>query len=142
MMLPLRYLTQWRMAGLALLGVVFFAAIVPSSLFWPGGLPISEWTEGDDKLVHAITFAFLTTWFGGQYARQGIWKILLGLAVFGVLIEICQGVVGYRTRDAIDVVANLVGILAGYLLVRFWLAGWSARIEAWFDRQLGRRSLE
>ncbi|MDJ0918209.1 MAG: VanZ family protein [Woeseiaceae bacterium] len=142
MMLPLRYLTQWRIAGLALLGAVFLAALVPSSLLWPGGLPISQWTQGDDKLVHAVTFAIMTTWFGGQYAQQGFWKILLGLALFGVLIEICQGVVGYRTRDAIDVAANLVGILVGYVIVRFWLAGWSARTESWFDRQFGRRSVD
>ncbi len=142
MMLPLRYLAQWRIVGVALIGVVFIAAMVPSQLFWPGGLPISAWTAGDDKLVHAITFAFLTTWFGGQYAQQGFWRILAGLAVFGVLIEICQGIVGYRTRDVADIVANLCGILAGFLLVRFWLRGWSARVESWFARRMGRRSVE
>ena len=140
-MLPLRYLTQWRIAGLLLLAFVFFAALVPSSLFFPGGLPVSEWSQGD-KWVHAMTFATLTIWYGGQFAWPVFWRVLAGLALFGVMIEICQGIVGYRTRDAVDVIANVGGILSGAAIVRLWLQGWSVKIESWFDRRLGRRSVE
>ena len=140
MMLPLRYPTHWRAAGVILLGFVFVAAMVPSGLLWPGGLQISTWTQGDDKLIHGLTFAVLTLWVGGQYSRRSYWLLVLGLAVFGVLIEVAQGVIGYRTRDAIDLVANGAGILAGMVILLLWLEGWSLKVESWYDRRIRGQS--
>jgi hypothetical protein len=85
-------------------------------LFWPypaggSGLP------GADKVVHVVLFALLASTarlrFGG---RQGL---LLLLAGYALLSELVQGsLLAERSGDVGDLVADLVGVAAGW-----WLTG-------------------
>jgi hypothetical protein len=126
-MLPLRYAGRWRIAGYLLLAMVLAAAMVPPAWF---GLSNSlSYIANFDKWLHGITFTALMLWFSGQYARHGYWRPGTGLVAFGLLIEIAQRTVSYRTADGMDLMADLAGISLGAALALAGLGGWCKRFE-------------
>ncbi len=129
-MLPLRYIPWWRTASGFLLVLVFAGAVMPVMWFWPDRGKIVLWFGGIDKWTHAIVFAFLAVWFAGQYRPRSYWRIVLGLLMFGVFIELCQRMVGYRSAEWLDVAADAAGIIAGLLIAAAGLGGWGQRLEA------------
>lgn len=130
-MLPLRHERFWRSADLALLFVVFVSALMPTIWIWKdhGGF---SWLVGADKWLHAVTFFVLLIWFSGQYRRPSYWRVAAGLMTFGILIEICQSLVGYRSADWRDIGANAAGIVAGLMVALAGLGGWCLRVEDWY----------
>ena len=133
-MLSLRYARRWRIAGYLLLATVLAAAMVPANWFGqlgPGGLPHI------DKWLHGITFIALALWFSGQYARHAYWRLATGLAGFGLLIEMTQRMVSYRTADWMDFLADLAGILLGMAVALAGLGGWCQRFEDWLQNRNG-----
>ena len=68
---------------------------------------------------------------------QSYWRIALGLLAFGLLIELCQRMVTYRSADWLDVGADAAGIIAGLVISLAGVGGWSRRLEA---RLVGDRS--
>jgi VanZ family protein len=128
-MLPLHYARRWRQAGVALLVLVFIAALMPAVWLWPNPREFMAWFDNVDKLLHGATFLFLAVWFSGQYRPRSYWRIGLGLIAFGMLIEVCQRAVGYRTADWFDLAADVVGVVLGLLIALAGLGGWTLRIE-------------
>ena len=128
-MLPLRYSRRWRIAGFLVLLAVFAATVAPALGFWPRSTIRAIFAF--DKWLHGLTFLFLTVWFTGQYARRAYWRVVIGLAVFGVFIEFCQRFLTYRSSDPADVAANLAGIAVGLLIAFAGLGGWSLKVEDW-----------
>ena len=94
---------------------------------------------GADKWLHAATFLVLAVWFSGQYARHAYWRIALALLAFGIVIELCQRMVTYRTGDLLDLAANAAGIALGLLVAVAGAGGWSMRVENWWLRR-GQRA--
>lgn len=128
-MLPLRHARRWRLAGIAVLVAVLFAALMPAMWFMhemrdPG-------FSHSDKWLHAITFMLLTVWFAGQYSRRSYWRIALGMVVFGAVIEMCQRLVGYRSAETMDLAADVLGVVAGLLIAWAGAGGWSLKVEQW-----------
>ena len=69
-----------------------------------------------DKVQHA--FAFFVLWVMG--ARTGWWRTLAlagMLLALGALIELAQGLTGYRDASWPDLAADAVGIALGWRLV-------------------------
>ena len=130
-MLPLKYAARWQFAGIAFLMLVLTAALLPEIPFWPDD-PSARF-EFSDKLLHMISFTFLAAWFSGQYARTSYWRIAVGLLAFGALIELIQGTVTYRSSEWRDLYADGIGIVAGLIIARLGLGGWSARLERWME---------
>ena len=130
-MLPLKYSGYWRLAGLILLLVVLAAAVMPAVWLWPDRGRIAVWFGGIDKWAHALAFAVLAVWFAGQYRPRSYWRIAVGLLAYGLLIELCQRSISYRSAEWYDVVADVVGIGVGLLLATIGIGGWSLRFEAW-----------
>jgi VanZ family protein len=87
-----------------------------------------------DKWMHGITFAALAIWFSGQYARRSYGWLAIGLLIFGALIEACQSMVTYRTAETADLVADLLGIVAGMMIALTGVGGWSLQVENWLQR--------
>lgn len=85
-------------------------------LYWPhpvggGGVPHM------DKAVHLLTFAALA-WTGLRARLPGVWLLPL-LVLHAGLSELVQArLLPGRNGDWADVLADLLGILAGTLLVR------------------------
>lgn len=124
-MLPLRYARRWQVAGILVLIGVLAAALSPA-------IPdLQQSRILDDKWLHGLTFAFLTLWFSGQYARRSYWRLALGMLAFGGLIEICQRMLTYRSAEAMDLVADTIGVAAGLTIALAGAGGWSLRLENW-----------
>jgi hypothetical protein len=134
-MLELRYAGAWRAMSVLALLVILGATLVPSDWLWIDDpsfdFPVS------DKWMHGITFTALSLWFSGQYARSSYWRIALGLLAFGILIEIAQRAVGYRSADLLDLAADLAGIVAGILIALTGAGGWTPKLEDWLQHQIG-----
>lgn len=81
-----------------------------------------------DKAQHALGFAGLAFLGVLAYARWPL-RVLAGLALLGLCIEVAQSLTGWRHGDGWDWLADLVGLLMGWqaLLLWRWLA---ARVRA------------
>ena len=72
---------------------------------------------GADKLVHAGLFALLAATAVWRFGRRP--AVVVGLVAYAVLSEVAQGLLlADRSGDPLDVVADLVGTAAGWLLGR------------------------
>jgi VanZ family protein len=134
-MLELRYAGAWRLLSWATLLLVLTATVVPSNWLWFDD-PSMGFDFGD-KWLHGITFAGLTLWFCGQYRRSSYWRVALGLLAFGLLIEIVQRNIAYRSAEMLDLVADLVGIAVGLILALAGMGGWTPRFERWLQYRIG-----
>ncbi len=128
-MLPLRHARRWQLASVAILSVVMTAAMMPEIWIWKNlsrsGIPLY------DKWLHLTTFLALLVWFSGQYKPASYWRIVLGLLSFGILIEICQRMVSYRSGEWADLLADVLGIVLGLIIAVAGVGGWSLRFEQW-----------
>jgi VanZ family protein len=131
-MLPLRYALRWQAASAALLLVVLVSAMMPAIWLWPDRVRIEDWLAHLDKWAHLLTFAFLAVWFAGQYRRNAYWRIAAGLVGFGILIELCQRMVGYRSAEWLDLGADVADIVLGLVPGLAGAGGWSQRMENWY----------
>ena len=126
-MIALRYSWRWQIAGFLLLVLVMIAALVPK-------LPFHELATQfriSDKVMHIVAFTFLAAWFSGQYEKRSYWRIALGLIAFGILIELVQSTVSYRTAEWMDLIGDAAGIAIGLLIGVLGAGGWSMRVEEW-----------
>jgi VanZ family protein len=121
-MLPLRYRWWWLGAGVAALVIILALALAPLTT----RLPIIQ----GDKVAHALAFMLLTIWFSGVFAPRVAPQLTAALLGYGVLIEILQSFMPYRSADPYDVLSDLVGISAGWLLASVGLRHWCGRVEA------------
>ncbi len=126
-MLPLRYRRFWVAISAVLLAAVIFACLQPN--FGPS-MP-----NNFDKLEHFSTYLLLSLWFTGLVARERYWVVVCGLLALGLSIEVLQGVMNVgRSAEALDMLANTLGIFVG-LAVALGLTGhWALRVEAWLAR--------
>lgn len=134
-MLSLRYARRWQIAGISLLLLVLGLALVPEDWLW--GNDAMPPLLLSDKLLHGVTFTVLSLWFSGQYAPNAYWRLALGLAAFGLLIELIQRMVSYRTADGMDLLADLIGIGIGMAIALAGAGGWCLRFEKWLEHRIG-----
>lgn len=115
----LAVLCFWSAAALA-----FFMAVRP-----PVGDPHLSMS---DKALHMAAFAVLASLAALAFRRTPLWRIGLGLLLFGGAIEVVQGlpIVG-RDADARDLVADAAGIALALplsaLVLRRWRGSATAR---------------
>lgn len=128
-MLPLRYTRRWQFAGIAVLLAVLAFALMPA-IWFRLEMPDAAFLASD-KWLHGLTFAFLTVWFSGQYARRSYWRLAIGMLAFGLLIELCQRMLSYRNAESMDLLADAVGITIGLAIATAGAGGWSLRLEDW-----------
>jgi VanZ family protein len=105
---PLRCQRLWQAVGLVLVAFVIDMSLTPNPLSLPG--------EHGDKYGHVLAYAALMFWFaqlhGGIAARAG-WA--LTFAAMGVGLEFVQGLTDYRTFEVQDMLADSLGVLAGWI---------------------------
>ena len=139
-MLELHYGRVWRGVSIVLLILVLAATLMPAIWFWSDRVRLLSIIGGVDKWAHFGAFLVLALWFSGLYRVRSYWRIAIGLLAFGVLIELCQRAVGYRSAEWLDVVANVLGITTGLLLGWLGFGGWCQRFEAWWLARRGPSS--
>jgi VanZ family protein len=141
-MLSLRYAGRWRAAGLMLLVIVLAATLMPAVWFLSDRQDFVNWFTNIDKWLHGVTFLFLAVWFSGQYQRRAYWRIAIGLFLFGILIELSQRMVAYRSAEWYDLAADVGGIIIGLAIAVAGVGGWSLRTEHWLARRNAGSSVD
>jgi hypothetical protein len=77
-------------------------------------IPITHSVPGSDKWHHFAAYAGCTFWWCSMYTGAKRRALLgLGFALMGALIEVLQGLSGYRYFEWADMGANALGALAG-----------------------------
>ncbi|MFB8829328.1 VanZ family protein [Azotobacter sp. CWF10] len=75
---------------------------------------------GWDKGNHLLAFGVLA--FLGRMGFPGRrWLVPAGLLLYGIAIEVLQGLTGYRIAEYRDLLADLLGIAMGSLAAAAWL---------------------
>lgn len=98
--------------GWALVIFVVYLSLTPAP-------PAAMTFENSDKVEHALAYATLSFWFCQLYPKA--WTrvfVMVCLVGLGVGLEYVQGWTGYRTFDVMDMLADSVGVLLGWLLVQ------------------------
>ena len=128
----LKYRRAWLVAGMLLVGLVVYLSLIPHP---PEPLSFPQ----SDKLEHGFAYASLSLWFCQLYlrGRQRI-AVVVALVTLGVVIEILQGLSGYRYFEYADMLANSVGVLLGVLLARTPLGRVFVLIESWGSNGNGK----
>ncbi len=134
-MLALRYVRRWQIASAVLLIFVLASTLMPADWFSSSSRDLGAWFVDVDKWLHGITFVILAVWFAGLYGSRSYWRIGVGLILFGLFIEACQQLVGYRSAEMFDVAADIVGIVIGLVIAGAGLGSWSLRLEGWLIRR-------
>ena len=102
---PLRYRWFWLLIGVAIILLVVVASLVSLNLY-------STQIPHQDKLIHAIVYAGLTAWFMQIYHGWPAWgMIMLLMLIMGLSLELLQGLTPSRTPEALDLLADGVGII-------------------------------
>ena len=120
------YRNLWVAVGWALVLAVVYLSLVPSAPSLPGGL--------GDKGGHVLAYASLMFWFACLYAGRARLIFAIGLSVMGLVMELLQGLGNHRSAEPMDMVANILGIIIGWTLVRTRAGGILVRFDAWLGR--------
>ncbi len=97
-------------------------------------IPVPD-TGVDDKLAHVVTYFMLAGWFSLLAVNRSalVW-IVIGLIVYGVLLELLQGLTDFRYAELADNFANASGSIFGVLLYFTPVP----RLLEYIDRRLAR----
>jgi VanZ family protein len=104
---PLRHARAWL--ALWWLAIVLAAAVelLPAML-------LPRIPSGSDKFEHVLGYALLAAAAVQVFERRALWRVGLGLALLGLLLEVAQGTLtATRSFDPGDELANCAGILLG-----------------------------
>ena len=106
-----------------MVGVVVYLSLTPS-------VPKIPPLPAGDKIGHLLAYTILMLWFGFIYLRGSAYLGLgIGLILMGLILEVIQGCVGYRSFDYFDMFANTLGVLSGWLLAGTRLASTLLYVE-------------
>lgn len=106
----------WRMLFWLSLIVITYLALRPMS----GGSMLFPF---QDKVLHAAAYIYLYLcgWVAFAFMRSPwVLKLAIGLLIYGIAIEVLQGIGGYREAEFLDLAANISGIGLGVLAVSFY----------------------
>lgn len=98
----------WRGGFYAASTLVAVLSLVPSAALPP--------TSISDKVEHVIAYAVLGL-LGAASSERSVIRVILGLAVFGIAIELLQTFSPGRSPDLLDVLADIAGATLGSGLV-------------------------
>ena len=115
----------WWAIAWGLLALVFIASLIP--------MPATtmELPQGFDKYEHIFAYAVLSGYFGQLLSRYALHlRYALALFCMGALLEVLQGLTGYRSPDYYDLAANSIGVVLGLLLCLTPLKGVVAMLDA------------
>lgn len=102
-------LFRWLDIRLARLGLVVAVIVITAFALMPAqAVPVSS---GWDKLDHWSAFLALSFLANHAFPRRPFWQIALALVGYGIGIEIAQSFTPDRDADAMDVMADSVGIV-------------------------------
>ncbi|WP_255371060.1 VanZ family protein [Cupriavidus sp. YR651] len=112
---PILTISRFRLLFWLCALVVMVLSLLPPSTPLP--------TTGWDKTNHLLAFSVLAV-LGLRAWPTRRWRVLVGLVVYGALIEVLQGMSGDREPSWLDLLADTIGIALGLgveaALARIW----------------------
>jgi VanZ family protein len=99
----------WRLAFFVLLILVVIGSLTPSTSDSDPMLPLPDYVQ------HAIGYGLLMVSLVASQVRPRLWSSALGLVGLGAILEVVQGLLGYRFAELKDLAANALGIAAAGL---------------------------
>ena len=122
---PLRHPRAWLALWWLAVVLVFAACLVPARDLPP--VP-----HGFDKIEHFLAFFLLAASAVQLYAtRRALWFAALGLVGLGIAIELAQyAFTASRSMDPRDVLADALGVAAGFAIALTPLRDLLLRVEA------------
>ena len=110
----------------AILIAIFFTISITIGSLVKSDVTAIEIVSISDKTIHFIAYFFLMlSWLYVFFKKKSFSKnvkfIFIGCIVFGIIIEILQGVTTtYRTLSFLDVAANTLGVLFASTVFHFF----------------------
>ena len=99
----------WLSIGWLLVAAIVYLSLTPTPIELPG--------DSGDKYGHVAAYGVLMFWFTQIYsASPRRMAVAISLALLGIGLEFVQGYTGYRTFDRADMVADVIGIVLGWLV--------------------------
>jgi VanZ family protein len=115
----------WTVLAASLLVLAAVAALLP-----PRGTPgveVADLGEALALLLHLVGYAALALSATVAQQRPRLVTTAVGLAAYATGLEVLQGLLGERSFQVQDVVANVAGVIGGVLLGAFLAARVTAR---------------
>ena len=105
----LKYFWGWLFLGYLYIAYIVYGSLTPS--------PVDLGVDDFDKVMHFSAYALLMIWFALLYFKRAarITHAVLFVAL-GVGLEFAQQAGGVRYFEFSDMIANSLGVLAGYLV--------------------------
>ena len=103
-------------AGWALVATIIWLSVTPA--------PIPTGIDEGDKLQHIAAYGTLMFWFCVLYRPFRV-RVLYaaGFIAMGIALEFVQRWLGYRSFEVADMVADTLGVLAGWVISSVALRG-------------------
>ncbi len=121
---PLRFVKWWLSIGWSLVIAVIVLSLMPSP-------PMPSW-DYSDTISHIVAYFVLMAWFAQIYHAPRLrLYYMVGFILLGILLEILQGVGGIRQMDWADMLANGIGVLMAWQLIK----NRSAHVLAYFEQK-------
>ena len=100
--------------------IILGISVVLISVFSIQEIDVNASVSLSDKLLHLFCFLYLTiiSWLSRIIYKE-LWLYVIVLA-YGILIEIVQIYIPYRSFEFLDIFADFLGILAGSLFINFF----------------------
>jgi hypothetical protein len=112
---------------LLVIGWMLIAIIVVGSLT-PAGVDVRFLLS--DKVRHLTSYLVIMVYFSGLYPRERHLMLALAFFLMGAMLELLQGALTMtRHMDFIDLTANTLGIVLGFVFARLGLAQWPRLID-------------
>lgn len=104
----LRARRLWQSLGWVLILLVAFLSLTPN--------PVEVPVAAGDKLGHVLAYGVLMVWFANLYETSAKRRMFaIGFVAMGIALEFVQGWSGYRTFELADMVADAIGVAAGWV---------------------------
>ncbi len=99
----------------------YIAWIFAFLFFVAATLPVGDVSgaHGFDKVLHFVGFFYLMVFFLRGYRENTWYKMLVLTILIGLLVEIVQAFLPYRSFSLYDFLADFLGAVSGYLSYRF-----------------------
>jgi len=123
----LRYARVWNALGIGFVLLVIYLSLTPE----PPDLDIPDASD----IGHVVAYFWLMIWFAQIHrSAERRWLLAVAFGALGIVLELVQGMTGYRHFDYLDMARNFAGIAIGIALARSALQN----TLYWFEGVLSR----
>jgi len=107
----LQYFWVWLAIGCLYLAYIIYGSLTPN--------PVDVQIDDFDKVMHFSAYALLMIWFAWIFYKPlSRYTMVVLFIALGVGLEFAQQAGGVRYFEYSDMIANSLGVLAGYFVTR------------------------